>query len=117
MVECEDVRGIGVLLCGDKADQRENFYIFTNFIPAVYVPIMKGLFISFGLSTKSPLTFFSASAGAVRKGQAIALTSIASGAAAALCFFSAAGKEKEDNYELKIMSLLLHFKFLHDSTD
>jgi len=55
---------------------------------------MTGLFISFGLSTKSPLTFFSASAGAVGKGQAKALTLIASGAAAAFCYFSAAGKEK-----------------------
>jgi hypothetical protein len=27
VVECEDVRGIGVLLCGDKADQRENLAI------------------------------------------------------------------------------------------
>jgi len=97
---------------------------------------MTGLFISFGLSTKSPLTFFSASAGAVRKGQALALTSIASGAAAAFirfcllflrhswsrrsssaCFFSAEGKEKENNYELKIRSLLLHFQFSPDTTD
>jgi hypothetical protein len=53
------------------------------------------LFISFGLSTKSPLTFFSASAGAAGTGQAIAITLIASGAAAAFCFFSAAGKEKK----------------------
>ena len=71
-----------------------NLYIFTDFNPAVFIPIIAGLFISFGLSTKSPLTFFSASAGAVGKGQAIALTLIASGAAAAFCFFSAAGKEK-----------------------
>jgi hypothetical protein len=55
---------------------------------------MTGLFMSFGLSTKSPLTFFSASAGAVGTGQARALTLIASGVAAAFCFFSAAGKEK-----------------------
>jgi len=41
------------------------------------------LLISFGLSTKSPLPFFSASAGAVRKSQALALPLIASGAAAA----------------------------------
>jgi len=52
------------------------------------------LFISFGLSTKSPFTFFSASAGAVRTYQAIVLILIASGAAAAFCFFSAEGKEK-----------------------
>jgi hypothetical protein len=52
------------------------------------------LFISFGPSTKSPLTFFSASAGAVGTGQAKVLTLIASGAAVAFCFFSAAGKEK-----------------------
>ena len=43
---------------------------------------------------KSPLAFFSASAGAVGTVKAIALTLIASGAAAAFCFFSAAGKEK-----------------------
>jgi len=52
------------------------------------------MFISFGLSTKSPLTFFFASAGAVGNDKALALTLIASGAAAAFCFFSAAGKEK-----------------------
>jgi len=52
------------------------------------------LFISFGPSTKSPLTFFSASAGAEGTGQAKVLTLIASGAAVAFCFFSAAGKEK-----------------------
>ncbi|HQT22161.1 MAG: hypothetical protein B7X86_05125 [Sphingobacteriales bacterium 17-39-43] len=57
---------------------------------------MKELFISFGLSTKSPLTFFSASAGAVGTDKAIALTLTASGAAAAFCFFSAAGKEKRN---------------------
>jgi len=34
------------------------------------------LFISFGLSTKSPLTFFPASAGAAGTGQAIAITLI-----------------------------------------
>jgi len=110
------VRGIGVWY-GDKAGQRENFYIFTDFKPAVFLHIITGLFISFGLSTKSPLTFFSASAGAVGKGQAIALTSIASGAAAAFCFFSAEGKEKENNYELKIRSLILHFQFSPDPTD
>ena len=55
---------------------------------------MTGMFISFGLSTKSPLTFFSASAGAVGTVKAKPLTLIASGAAAAFCFFSAAGKEK-----------------------
>jgi hypothetical protein len=43
---------------------------------------------------KISVNFFSASAGAVGKGQAKALTLIASGAAAAFCFFSAAGKEK-----------------------
>jgi len=62
--------------------------------PAVFLNILTGLFISFGLSTKSPLTFFSASAGAAGIDQAQALTLIASGAAAAFCFFSAAGKEK-----------------------
>ena len=45
---------------------------------------------------KSPLAFFSASAGAVGTVKAIALTLIASGAAAAFCFFSAAGKEKRN---------------------
>ena len=55
---------------------------------------MTGLFISFGLSTKSPLTFFSASAGAVGTVPAKAITLIASGAAAAFCYFSAAGKVK-----------------------
>jgi hypothetical protein len=55
---------------------------------------MIGLFISFGLSTKSPLTFFSASAGAAGPDQAKAITLIASGAAVAFCFFSATGKEK-----------------------
>ena len=93
------------------------FFIFTDFKPAVFVPILTGLFISFGLSTKSPLTFFSASAGAVGTVQAKALTFIASGAAAAFCFFSAEGKEKENNYELKIRSLLLHFQFSPDTTD
>jgi hypothetical protein len=43
---------------------------------------------------KISVNFFSASAGAVGTGQAKALTLIASGAAAAFCFFSAAGKEK-----------------------
>jgi hypothetical protein len=72
-----------------------NFYItFTAAKPAIFLPILIGSLISFGQSTKSPLTFFSASAGAVRKGKAKALTLIASGAAAAFCFFSAAGKEK-----------------------
>jgi len=61
---------------------------------AIFLPNMTGLIISFGQSTKSPLTFFSASAGAVGTDQALALTLIASGAAAAFCFFSAAGKEK-----------------------
>jgi len=56
--------------------------------------VVIGLIISFGQSTKSPLTFFSASAGAVSTVKAFALTLIASGAAAAFCFFSAAGKEK-----------------------
>ncbi|OYZ28907.1 MAG: hypothetical protein B7X86_16185 [Sphingobacteriales bacterium 17-39-43] len=55
---------------------------------------MTGLFISFGLSTKSPLTFFSALAGAVATSQALILTFEAADAAAAFCFFSAAGKEK-----------------------
>jgi len=45
--------------------------------PAVFLHILKGLFISFGLSTKSPLTFFSASAGAAGIDQAQALTLIA----------------------------------------
>ena len=66
---------------------------------------------------KSPLAFFSASAGAVGTVKAIALTLIASGAAAAFCFFSAAGKEKENNYELRIRSLILHFQFSPDPTD
>jgi len=50
--------------------------------------------ISFGLSTKSPLTFFPPprAVGAVGTVQAQALTLIASGAAAAFCYFSAAGK-------------------------
>ncbi len=60
----------------------------------MFIPILTGLFICFGLSTKSPLTFFSASAGAVGTDQALALTLIASGAAAAFCYFSAAGKVK-----------------------
>jgi hypothetical protein len=71
------------------------FFIFTDFKPEVFVPIITGLFISFGLSTKSPFTFFSASAGAVGTDQAKVITLIASGAAAAFCFFSAAGKEKK----------------------
>jgi hypothetical protein len=71
-----------------------NFYSFTALKSAIFLPRIIGLFISFGLSTKSPLTFFSASAGAVGTGKAKALTLIASGAAAAFCFFSAAGKEK-----------------------
>jgi hypothetical protein len=58
------------------------------------MPSHTGMFISFGLSIESTLSFFSASAGAVRIGQALELTLIASGAAAAFCFFSAAGKEK-----------------------
>jgi hypothetical protein len=70
------------------------FYTLTDLKPAVFLHILTGLFISFGLSTKSPLTFFSASAGAAGTDQAQALTLIASGAAAAFCFFSAAGKEK-----------------------
>ena len=70
------------------------FILKTDLKPAVFLPILTGLFISFGLSTKSPLTFFSASAGAAGTDQAKALTLIASGAAAAFCFFSAAGKEK-----------------------
>jgi len=60
----------------------------------VFLPILTGLFISFGLSTKSPLTFFSALAGAVETSQALILTFEAADAAAAFCFFSAAGKEK-----------------------
>jgi len=72
-----------------------NFYTsFPALKPAVFLPILTELLISFGPSTKSPLTFFSASAGAVGKGKAIVLTLTASGAAAAFCFFSAAGKEK-----------------------
>ena len=47
-----------------------NIYIFTDFNHAVVIPIIGGLFISFGQSTKSPLTFFSASAGAVGTDQA-----------------------------------------------
>ena len=43
---------------------------------------------------KISVNVFSASAGAVGTDQAQALTLIASGAAAAFCFFSAAGKEK-----------------------
>ncbi len=79
----------------------------------MFIPKRTGLFISFGLSTKSPLTFFSASAGAVGTNQAKALTLAASGAAAAFirfsllflryswsrrtssaCYFSAEGKVK-----------------------
>ncbi len=90
-----------------------NLYIFTDFNPALFIPIIAGLFISFGQSTKSPLTFFSASAGAVGTDKALALTLAASGAAAAFirfcllllkyswsrrsssaCYFSAAGKVK-----------------------
>ncbi len=90
-----------------------NVYIFTDFNPAVFIPIIGGLFISFGQSTKSPLTFFSASAGAAGTDKALALTLAASGAAAAFirfcllfsrhswsrrtssaCYFSAAGKVK-----------------------
>jgi len=56
--------------------------------------IRTGLFIRFGLSTKSPLTFFSALAGAVITGKAYILPFEAADAAAAFCFFSAAGKEK-----------------------
>ncbi|WP_090700109.1 hypothetical protein [Daejeonella rubra] len=55
---------------------------------------MKRLLIGFGQSTKSPFTFFSASAGAACSNQALVVTLIASGAAAAFCFFSAEGKEK-----------------------
>ena len=45
-VKCEGVRGIGVVWDGDKAGQMGNLYIFTDFKPAVFVPIMTGLFIS-----------------------------------------------------------------------
>ena len=63
---------------------------------AIFLPIITELFISFGLSTESTLTFFSAPAGAVGTVQAKALTFIASGAAAAFCYFSAAGKVKRE---------------------
>jgi hypothetical protein len=45
---------------------------------------------------KISVNVFSASAGAVGTDQAKALTLIASGAAAAFCFFSAEGKEKRN---------------------
>jgi hypothetical protein len=47
-----------------------NIYVFTDFNPAVFIPIIGGSLISFGQSTKSPLTFFSASAGAAGTDQA-----------------------------------------------
>ncbi len=50
------------------------FIILGAIKPAVFLPKLTGLFISFGQSTKSPLTFFSASAGAVGTDQAKALT-------------------------------------------
>ncbi|MFA6946113.1 MAG: hypothetical protein WC220_09445, partial [Pedobacter sp.] len=63
------------------------FYAFTDIKPAVFIPIPTGLLISFGLSTKFPLTFFPSrlpsGSGAVRTNQALALPLIASGAAAA----------------------------------
>jgi hypothetical protein len=46
-------------------------------------------------------------AGAVQTNQALLLTFEAADAAAAFCFFSAAGKEKENNYELRIRLLFL----------
>jgi hypothetical protein len=63
---------------------------------AIYKPLLTGLFINSDQSTKSPLTFFSASAGAVHIGQTLVLTLIASGAAAAFCYFSAEGKVKKN---------------------
>ena len=111
-----------------------NFTTFTDLKSTLFLPIMTGLFISFGLSTKSPLTFFSASAGAVGTDKALALTLAASGAAAAFirfcllflryswsrrsssaCFFSArpngfirAGcrKRKKKNYEIRIKIII-----------
>ena len=64
---------------------------------------------------KSPLAFFSASAGAVGTVKAIALTLIASGAAAAFCFFSAAGKEKR-NIENTVYDYSLINNFSPDIT-
>ena len=70
------------------------FFALLTLNIAIFIPKGTGLFISFGPSNTSPLTFFSASAGAVRIVRALALTLIASGAAAAFCYFSAAGKVK-----------------------
>jgi hypothetical protein len=64
-----------------------SFYRFASIKYAIFLPIMTGLFISYGQSTKSPLTFFSASAGAVGTDKAKALTLTASGAAAAFIRF------------------------------
>ena len=57
------------------------FYTLTDLKPAVFLHILTGLFIGFGLSTKSPLTFFSVpisiGTGAAGTDQAQALTLIA----------------------------------------
>jgi hypothetical protein len=70
------------------------FFALLTLNIALFIPKGTGLFIGSSPSNASPLTFFSASAGAVRIVQAKALTLIASGAAAAFCYFSAEGKVK-----------------------
>ena len=100
------------LKCNTHFQYNFNLYIFTDFNPALFIPIIAGLFISFGQSTKSPLTFFSASAGAVGTDKALALTLAASGAAAAFCYFSAAGKVKRKIKSREYNHYYYNFNFL-----
>jgi hypothetical protein len=60
-----------------------SFSTFTDIHKAKNRVILKGLLISFGQSTKSPFTFFYASAGAACSIEAFVVTLIASGAASA----------------------------------
>ena len=40
------------------SEKYQLYYAFADIKPAIFIPIPTGLLISFGLSTKSPITFF-----------------------------------------------------------